>query len=172
MFDVQALVRKRLATPHGNVWICSPFCVRWLKQSPLVVSVLGSATTGLIFTQSQEGTQPGGLTLPGQSEQGIPYRVLSCWVLIGGSRAVRRHSQLGSAWRRWAVRVALCVLLFVLCILLICIIIFTVPFVCCSVKLPLSRPTSFCLFSFYSPPHPSGQRGGRVALLLPATAKL
>jgi len=39
----------------------------------------------------------------------------------------------------WAVR-------FVLCILLICIVVVTVPFVCCSVKLPLSRPTGFCLF--------------------------
>jgi len=35
---------------------------------------------------------------------------------------------------------------FVLCFLLICIVIVTVPFVCCSVKLPLSRPTGFCLF--------------------------
>ena len=35
---------------------------------------------------------------------------------------------------------------FVLCILLICIVVVTVPFVCCSVKLPLSQPTSFCLF--------------------------
>jgi len=30
--------------------------------------------------------------------------------------------------------------------LLICIVVVTVPFVCCSVKLPLSRPTSFYLF--------------------------
>jgi len=33
-----------------------------------------------------------------------------------------------------------------LCFLLICIVVVTVPFVFCSVKLPLSRPTSFCLF--------------------------
>jgi len=32
------------------------------------------------------------------------------------------------------------------CILLICIVVVPVPFVCCSVKLPLCRPTSFCLF--------------------------
>ena len=43
-------------------------------------------------------------------------------------------------------RAALWVVRIVLCILLICIIIVTVPFVCCSVKLPLSRPTCFCLF--------------------------
>jgi len=27
-----------------------------------------------------------------------------------------------------------------------CIVVVPVPFVCCSIKLPLSRPTSFCLF--------------------------
>ena len=41
---------------------------------------------------------------------------------------------------------ALGVVRFVLCILLICIIVVPVPFVCCSVKLPLSPSTSFCLF--------------------------
>ena len=30
--------------------------------------------------------------------------------------------------------------------LVICIVVFPVPFVCCSVKLPLSWPTGFCLF--------------------------
>jgi len=49
---------------------------------------------------------------------------------------------------------------------LICIVVVLVPFVCCSVKLPLSRPTSFCLFSSHSPLHPGGERGSRVALLL------
>jgi len=108
--------------------------------------VLGSARTGLIFTSIQEGTQPGGLTPPGQTEQGIPYHVPSCWVPVGGSR--RRELSCGSGarsgggWWEW-----LCLfLLFVLCILLISIIVVPVPFVCCSVKLPLSRPTSFCLF--------------------------
>jgi len=49
--------------------------------------VLGLARTGLIFTGIQEGTQPGGLTPPGQTEQGIPYHVPSCWVPVGGSWA-------------------------------------------------------------------------------------
>ena len=40
--------------------------------------------TGLIFTRIQEGTQLGGLTQPGQTEQGILYHVPSCWVLVGG----------------------------------------------------------------------------------------
>jgi len=49
--------------------------------------VLGSARTGLIFTRIQEGAQPGGLTQPqpGQTEQGIPYHVPSCWVPLGGA---------------------------------------------------------------------------------------
>jgi len=63
-------------------------------------------------------------------------------------------------WR--AVRVALCFLLF-------CFVYSPYLYhccycsLCCSVKLPLSRPTSFCLFSFHSPPHPSGRRGSRAA---------
>jgi len=48
-------------------------------------TVRGSARTGLIFTRIQEGTQPGGLTPPGQTEPGIPYHVPSRWVLLGGS---------------------------------------------------------------------------------------
>jgi len=45
--------------------------------------VLGSARTGLVFTRSQEGTDPGGLTQPGQTEQGILYRVPPCWGPVG-----------------------------------------------------------------------------------------
>ena len=107
--------------------------------------VLGLARTGLICTGLQEETQPGGLTPPGQTEQGIPYYVPSCWVPVGGSWVAGAHSRLGSA-RRQSWRAALWVVQFVLCFLLICIIVVPVPFVCCSVKLPLSRPTFFCLF--------------------------
>jgi len=46
--------------------------------------VLGLARTRLIFTRIQEGTQLGRLTQPGQTEQGIPYHVPSCWVPGGG----------------------------------------------------------------------------------------
>ena len=38
----------------------------------------------------------GGLTPPGQTEQGIPYHVPSGWVPAGGSWAVETHSRLGS----------------------------------------------------------------------------
>ena len=36
---------------------------------------------------------------------------------------------------------------------------------------PYPGPTSLCLFSFHSPPHCGGGRGGRVALLLPVAAE-
>jgi len=111
-----------------------------------VDNVLGSVRTGLIFTGLQEGAQPGGLTPPGQTEQDIPYHVPSCWVPVGESRGAGTLSRLWSEQRRRFGRAALWVVQFVLCFLLICIIVVTVPFVYCSVKLPLSPPTSFCLF--------------------------
>jgi len=45
---------------------------------------------------------------------------------------------------------------FLLYILLMCIAVITVRFVCCSVKLPLSQPTSFCLFLSILLPTPAG----------------
>jgi len=123
--------------------------------------VLGSARTGLIFTRIQEGTRPGRLTQPGQTEQGIPYHVPSCWVLAGGAAG-----RLRSAWQQRSVRVVLCIKLFMLCFLLICIVVVTVPFVCCSVKLPLSRPTSFAFFFPFSSALQRGEgqpRGAFVA---------
>jgi len=114
-----------------------------------VDNVLSSDRTGLICTGILEGAQPGGLTSPGQTEQGIPYHLLSCWVLVERSWAVGTHSRLGSVWRQSG-REWLCsagsVLWFVLCVPLFCIVVVPVPSVCCSVKLPLSRPTGFCLF--------------------------
>ena len=123
-----------------NEWAWSKQVKIWITFN---VIVLGSARTGLIFTGIQEGAQPGRLTPPGQTEQGIPYHVPSCWVLVGGSWAGGTLSQLGSTK---AVSESGSVLGFVLCILLICIVVVPVPFVCCSVKLPLSWPISFCLF--------------------------
>jgi len=55
-----------------------------------------------------------------------------------------------------AVRVALCFLLFVLYVLLIGIVVVTIPFIWCSVKLPLCRPTSFFLFLSILLPAPIG----------------
>jgi len=57
------------------------------------------ARTGLFFTRIWEGAQFGRLTQPqaGQTEQGIPYHVPSCWVPVGGSWGAGTHSRLGSA---------------------------------------------------------------------------
>jgi len=93
--------------------------------------------------------EPGGNTA-GRADPTRPNRAghsVPCAVMQGfswGSCMV--GCQLGNVRRQQAVRVALFFCLFVLCILLICIVVVTVPFLCCSVKLPLSRPTSFCLF--------------------------
>ena len=54
-----------------------------------------------------------------------------------------------------------CAVYFVLYIPVICIVVVAVPSVCCSVKLPLSRPTSFCLFLSILLRTPAG--GGAVA---------
>jgi len=132
-------------------------------------AALGLARTGLIFTRIQEGTQPVGLTQAGQTEQGIPYNVPSCRVAAGGERSGRKSA----AARGRVVAVVgesgslFC--WFVLCVLLICIVVVPVPFVCCSVKL---IPThQFLPVSFHSSLHPGRGRGGRVSLLLLAAAK-
>jgi len=124
-----------------------------------VDNVLCSSRAGLIFTRSQEGTQPDRLTRTGQTILGIRYHVLSCWVPSGELA----RGKLITAWEHsgyQAVRVALCISLFILYIHLISIIVVTVCFVCCPVKLPLSRPTSFCLFLSILLPIPVG--GGAI----------
>jgi len=117
------------------------------KQITLPLIVLGSARTGLIFTRIQEGAQPGGLTQPqpGQTEPVIPHHVPSCWVPGWGQHCGNSLA----AWKGSAVVRSERAVLFCgvfLCIPLFCIVVVPVPFVCCSVKLPLSQPTSFCLF--------------------------
>jgi len=61
---------------------------------------------------------------------------------LAGGKQIAAQKRVG----HWAVRVTLCILLFVLCILLLNIVVVTVRFHCCSVQLPLSRPMSFCHF--------------------------
>jgi len=70
---------------------------------------------------------------------------------LGGGNSLAARE--GSAAVRSG-RTAVWVVRFVLCFLLICTVVLTVPFVCCSVKLPLSRPTSFLplFFPFSSAP--------------------
>jgi len=78
----------------------------------------------------------------------------------GGAGGTGTHSRLGSSrWQSW--RAALWAVQFVLCFLLFCIVVVPVPSVCCSVKLPLSQPTSFCLFLSVLPRKPAG--GGAAA---------
>jgi len=116
------------------------------------IAVLGSARTGLIFTGIQEGAQLGGLTQPqpGQTEPGIPYHVPHAGFRWGGagrrelSRGWGGHSGGSVRESRSVLRALFC--WFVLCIPLFCIAVVIVPFAYCSVKLPLSRPTGFCLF--------------------------
>jgi len=84
------------------------------------------------------GTDP---TWPNRAGYSIPFAVMQGsgvgeWG--GGNSLV--------AWERTVSGESGSVVQFVLCILLICIVVVTVHFVCCSVKLPLSRPISFCLF--------------------------
>jgi len=105
--------------------------------------VLGSARTGLIFTGIQEGAQTGRLTPPGQTEQSIPYHAGFRWGERDDGNSLATQERMTQVRSGTA---ALWVMRFVLCFLLICIVVVPVPFVCCSVKLPLSRPTSFCLF--------------------------
>jgi len=106
--------------------------------------VPGSARTRLIFTRIQQGTQPDGLTPLGQTEPGIPYHVPSCWVPVGGRGAGGQELIRGSGAcaavrsRRAALCCRALFFWFILCIPLFCIIVVPVPFVCCSVKLPLS----------------------------------
>jgi len=115
------------------------------------VAVLGLARTGLIFTGIQEGNP--GRDTAGQADPIWLNRAgysIPCAALLGsgGEGAARQELTLGSGARssggsgEW-VCYAVC---FVLCIPLICIAVVPVPFVSCSVKLPLSRPTGFCLF--------------------------
>jgi len=145
-----------------------------------VDNVLGSARTGLIFTGIQEGTPGRGTagradpTWPNRAGYSIPCAVMlgSGWGKLGGGNSLAAREG------RAAVRSERAVLFCWLCSAglfcvfpFFCIIVVPVPFVCCSVKLPLSRHTGFLRISFHSLPHHGRGRGGRVALLLAAAVK-
>jgi len=113
--------------------------------------VLGSARTGLIFTGIQEGTQ---LTPPGQTEQGIPYHVPSCWVPVGAIWVAGTHSQLGSA-QRWSCpgeRLSgLCDLCCVFPLYVLLLLLFPLFAVLLNCPYP-DPPVSACFFPFSSAP--------------------
>ena len=103
----------------------------------------------------RRGTAGGwGLTPPGQTEPGVPYPVTSHWVPLGGV-AQREPSRGSGLCGAGAVRESGSVFsrVFSLSVSLL----FLFPSVCCSVKLPLSRPAGFLpvFFPFSSAP----QRG-------------
>jgi len=114
-------------------------------------------------------------TWPNRARYSIPCAVTLGSGGGGAAAGGRRGGNSLAAWERAAPvlseRAGLWVVRFVWCFLLICVIVVPVPFVCCSVKLPLSQPTSFLPVSFHSPPHRGGRRGSRVALLLLAAAE-
>jgi len=101
------------------------------------------ARTGLIFTGLQEEAQPGSgvdPTWPNRARCSIPCDAGFRWGGRhgGNSLAAREHAAPVRSERE---RVCFC-RVFSLSVSLL----FLFPSVCCSVKLPLSRPTSFCLF--------------------------
>jgi len=98
-------------------------------------------------------------TWPNRTKYSIPCAIMldSGW---GGAGWQEINCGSRACTGQWVVRVALCILQFVLCFPLICIIVVTVPSVFCSVKLPLSQPTSFSLFLSFL--HSTPVRGGEV----------
>ena len=109
-------------------------------------------------------------TWPNRARYSIPCAVMLGSGCGGGSTAWT-HSRLGSAWCQsclWE-RVCCSSLCHIFSLSVSLLLLF--PLFCCSVKLPVSRPTTFLPVYFHSPPHRGRGRSGRVALLLPAAAE-
>jgi len=125
------------------------------------VDILGSDRTGLVFTRSQEGTQPGGLTQADQTEQGILYQVPSCFVPVEGelggrnSLAAREHTAAAAVGERGSVRsYCLCCVFSLSVSLLLLFPLFTVLLNC-----PYPDPPVFsCFFPFSSAPQQGERR--------------
>jgi len=93
-------------------------------------------------------------TWPNRARYSIP-----CDTTLGSGGAGQRGRDVLAARERAALvlsRRAGLLCEFVSYFLLICIVVVPVPSVCCSVKLPLSRPTGFCLFLFILLRMPAG----------------
>ena len=136
-------------------------------------NVLGLARRVLIFTGIQEGAQPGGLTPSGQTEQGIPYHVLSCWVPVRGSWAAGTHLRLGSAQLRSSPGEQLSGLYGLCCVFSLSVsVLLLFPLFAVLLNFPYPDPlVSACFFPFSSAPRQGEERQCGVVLLLPATAK-
>jgi len=121
------------------------------------VAVLGSARTGLIFTRSREGSQPGGLTQTGQTDWAFDTVGLSRSVLSRGSQSQLR-SMRGTGGRELLQAFLLWFCIYFLLVLLL------LPFASFAVLLKCPYPHPRVLpFSFHSPPHAGGGRGDRAA---------
>ena len=126
------------------------------------IPVLGLARTGLIFTRSQEGTQPDRPTQTGQTEQGIRYHVPPCWVPGGGAGWGEGSYGSGACGapggESCSVHFTVLFCIFFLSVLLLLL------FISFAVLLnwPYPNPWVFALFSSHSPPHPSGGSGDRA----------
>jgi len=120
------------------------------------VSVLGSSSIWLIFTRSWERTWSG--WRPKLAKQ-MGY-LIPCAVMLGsewGSWPQGKFITAQECTGHRVVRVALSILLFILYILLISIVIATVLFVCCSIKVPLCKTHEFYLFLSILLPSPEGE---------------
>jgi len=120
-------------------------CSLHLMLSFLVSSCPGFGPDRVNFHQNpgRDTARRADPTWPNRVGYSIPWAVM---LGSGGGELGEWNSFTArERWRRFG-RAALWVVQFVLCILLICIAVVTAPFACCSVKLPLSRPTRFCLF--------------------------
>ena len=127
-------------------------------------SVLGLARTGLIFAGLQEGAQPGGGGWPHLAKQSPIFHTIwrhAGFRWVGGGTA-EGDARLGGSGAG-AVRESGCLGRVVRCCVfsLSVSLLFLFPSICCSVKLPLSRPTGFCLFLFILLRTPAG--GGAAA---------
>jgi len=131
-----------------------------------VDNVLGLARRVLIFTGIQEGAQPGGLTPSGQTEQGIPYHVLSYWVPGGESWAAGTHSRLGSTPHRFGPGERLCGLCGLCCVFSLTVsLLFLFPLFAVLLNCPYPHPpVSACFFPFSSAPR-QGERRPRGAFV-------
>jgi len=122
------------------------------------------------FHRTPERATAGGVgadpTWPNRSRYSIPWDVIAGFRCGGGAAAT--HSWLGSVRRRCGPRERICFCR-VFSLSLSSLLLF--PLFALLLNCPYPDPLVFCLFSFHSPPHPGGRRGGCVALLLPAAAE-
>jgi len=134
--------------------------------------VLASARRGLIFTRSQKGTQPGGLTHLAKQSRVFHTMCRHAGFGLGGAgqrEGATARECAAAGGESGSVRSALLCCVFSLSVSLLLLF----PLFAVLLNCPYPDPPGFFLpVSFHSPLHPSGGRGDRVALLLPAAAKL